>query len=114
MEETLKWLVTMVQEMQQSQLTERQALMIWQAGQQQILQEFIREQSETQQILQKMVNLALGDAGVGLCKMGPTDDPDASLGTFEWVTMVAGLEWVTWALQLGEAPKKANTGQGIE
>uniref|UniRef100_A0A8C3TBC3 SCAN box domain-containing protein n=1 Tax=Chelydra serpentina TaxID=8475 RepID=A0A8C3TBC3_CHESE len=45
MEETLKWLVSTVQEVQQAQQADRQALMTWQADQQRTLQEFIREQS---------------------------------------------------------------------
>ncbi|CAM5077524.1 unnamed protein product [Eretmochelys imbricata] len=32
--------------------------------------------------------------------MGPVDDPDAFLGTFEWVAMGAGWDRATWALQL--------------
>ncbi|XP_039342847.1 uncharacterized protein LOC120371300 isoform X2 [Mauremys reevesii] len=57
MEETLKWLVTTVQEMQQSQWTEQQTLMTWQADQQMALQEFIKEQSATQQqLLQEKVD----------------------------------------------------------
>ncbi|KAM7152499.1 zona pellucida sperm-binding protein 3-like [Macrochelys suwanniensis] len=55
MEETLKWLVSTVQEMQQARQADRQALMTWQADQQRTLQEFIREQSVAQQqILQRV------------------------------------------------------------
>lgn len=102
MEETLKWLVSTVQEMQQA---DRQVLMTRQPDQQQTPQEFIREQSVAQQqILQKVVSPATRDGtrmpGWGLCKMGPTDDPNVFLGTFERVATAAGWERTTWALRL--------------
>nr|XP_032638229.1 serine/threonine-protein phosphatase 1 regulatory subunit 10-like [Chelonoidis abingdonii] len=105
MGETLKWLVRTVREIQQAQEADRQALMTWQADKQRALQEFIREHSAArQQMLQRVVSPAPGDGsglpGWGLCKMGPMDDPDAFLGTFELVATAAGWEWETWALWL--------------
>ncbi|CAM4542701.1 unnamed protein product [Lepidochelys kempii] len=98
MEKTLKWMMNTVQEMQQSQQMERQALMTWQADQQRAVQEFIREQSMAQQqILQRILCPPVGD---GTTMPGCADDPDAFLGTFEQVAMAAGWERETWALWL--------------
>lgn len=38
--------------------------------------------------------------GPGLCKIGPTDNPDAFLGTFRRVAMTAGWDGGAWALWL--------------
>lgn len=100
-EGTLQWLAKQQEEMQkalqafqQSNQVERQTLLTWQAGQQKTLQDFIREPANVQQqLLQKMESPLGGDGprapGVGLCKMGPDDDPSAFLCMFEWVAMGA-------------------------
>nr|XP_023969152.2 serine/threonine-protein phosphatase 1 regulatory subunit 10 [Chrysemys picta bellii] len=63
--ETLKWLVSTVREMQQTQQADRQALMTWQADQQRALQEFIGEQSAAQQqMLQRVMSVTFEDVAV--------------------------------------------------
>ncbi|XP_075770468.1 uncharacterized protein LOC142823381 [Pelodiscus sinensis] len=121
MEKTLEWLVTQQEQMQEalqsvqeSHQTERQALLTWQAEQQESLRDFIREQSSMQQqLLRRVASTARGDGaqmpGLGLCKMGPADDPEAFLGIFERVAMGASWERPTWALRL--APYLAGEAQ---
>ncbi|XP_043356884.1 uncharacterized protein LOC122457205 [Dermochelys coriacea] len=65
------------------------------------------------QLLQKAGSPPVGDGiqapGLGLCKMGPADDPDAFLGTFERVALGAGWDRTTWALRV--APYLAGEAQ---